>query len=71
MKYSIAIDRCPEHNYYAVSINKTWPDGGGIGQRLTPSKCCGSWKKFKEWSVTKDDLVAIANDMLAFAKETT
>ena len=69
MKYTIAIDRCAQHNYYAVSINKTWPDGGGVGKRLTPSKCCGSWRTVEEWSFTKDELITMANDILACTKD--
>ncbi len=38
---NIAVDYCPIHKVYAISINDR---NTGTGTRLTPSKCCGQWK---------------------------
>lgn len=42
---NITIQRCPTHNYWAITIDT--PGVGGT--RITPSKCCGSWETVKTW----------------------
>lgn len=43
----LSILRCPQHGYYAVSIDE---EGGGT--RITPIKCCGSWREIKSWPLS-------------------
>lgn len=45
MKY-LAINRCPKHDFYAISIDDA---ASGTGIRLTPSKCCGRWETVHRW----------------------
>ena len=67
-KFTLSIDRCPVHGYYAVSVNRRDADGGGSGTRLTPSKCCGRWDETKSWTMTKDRLRQVAKDILEYAE---
>ena len=48
MSKYIAINKCPKHGYYMISVED---DNGGF--RLTGSKCCGSWKTVQRWKVDK------------------
>lgn len=59
---TLAIDHCPRHGFYSVSLNETSANGWGSGRRLTPSKCCGSWKTFREWTMSVRELRDIANE---------
>lgn len=46
----LTIDRCRTHGYFAVAVDDE--DGGGT--RLTPTKCCGSWKTIHSWPLDKN-----------------
>jgi hypothetical protein len=54
MKILLSIDRCPRHGFNAVSVSGNSKIGG---TRLTPSKCCGSWKQVQAWDVDVDRLL--------------
>lgn len=43
--------RCPEHGFAAISID----DETGCGTRVTPDKCCGSWRNVKDWALDASD----------------
>lgn len=63
MKLSIC--QCPVHrNFWMVSI-----DGDGSGTRLTPSKCCGSWREVRSWKMTGKELRRMANEIECAAEE--
>lgn len=52
----LCIDRCHRHGYWAVSVRR-----GSHGQRVTPTKCCGSWQTVQEWPLTASDLRDVAD----------
>jgi len=60
----LCIDKCLRHGYWAVSI-----EDDGIGTRLTPIKCCGSWTTVKSWNVDPQKLVESIQE-LAGERET-
>lgn len=62
MKLSILV--CDRHGFYAVEIGD---DSGGT--RITPSKCCGSWRRIKSWSLSQGDWEGIANKAKACARK--
>jgi hypothetical protein len=43
----LSIDRCRTHGYWAVSVRR-----GTHGERMTPSKCCGTWESVQEWPIS-------------------
>lgn len=67
MKTTLAIDYCPKHGFYSVSVNTLRADGFGGGTRLTGGKCCGSWSTFREWTMTPEQLRDAANELLEYA----
>lgn len=69
MKLTLAIDHCPKHGFFAISVNNRRDDGWGGGTRLTQGKCCGTWQTFKEWSVTPAELREAANELLEYADQ--
>lgn len=69
MKVTLAIDHCPRHGFYSVSLNETAESGWGSGRRLTPSKCCGSWKTFREWDMDANGLREMANEAVNLADQ--
>lgn len=46
---------CSYHGVQAISIEDE--DGG---ERITPSKCCGSWRTYMEWELTPAQWTRIA-----------
>lgn len=69
----LCINKCPQHGYMSVSIDEVEPDGrGGIGSRLTPSKCCGRWDVVKSWKLSAHDweeIIKEARSALRLAKK--
>jgi hypothetical protein len=59
----IEINECPNgHGYRCISIGNT---------RITPSKCCGSWKTVQKWTVDSDELIeTIKNASFTSMRET-
>ena len=57
---TLAINRCPVHGWWAVTIE----DGSG-GVRVTPSKCCGRWDTVKALHMSERDWRELAR----FAEE--
>lgn len=47
--YKFAVNICPHHGFKSLSID----DELG-GRRLTPRKCCGTWKRIHSWPLTLD-----------------
>lgn len=47
----VCIDHCHVHGYWAVSVRR-----GAHGERITPDKCCGSWKTWREWPIDASEL---------------
>jgi hypothetical protein len=68
---TLVIMRCREHQAWAVSIDDT---EDGTGSRVTPGKCCGSWRTVKEFVMTSAlwtelaDAAAFAADRAALAE---
>ena len=56
MTYSLCINKCSQHGVYSISVE----DGGGCGDRVTPSKCCGSWTTLHKWNLSVDHWKEIA-----------
>ena len=46
----LTIMQCRKHDFWAISVDD---DGGGT--RITPGKCCGSWKDLKSWAMSASD----------------
>ena len=47
----LSINQCPKHgDYWSISID----DEAG-GSRLTPSKCCGQWRRVCAWKLSVRD----------------
>lgn len=66
MKVYLEIDECPRgHGYEAIMLMS---DNPSVGRRLTPSKCCGSWRTRKRWLVSADNLDEIAAEFKDAAK---
>jgi hypothetical protein len=51
MKRYLAINQCPVHKFWSITLDD---ESGGI--RLTPSKCCGRWDTIKQFSMSITDL---------------
>jgi hypothetical protein len=48
-KIRIEINVCPNgHDFYCIATEN---------RRLTPAKCCGSWKTLRYWMVDADELI--------------
>ena len=59
----LAINRCVNHKRsFSISID-TPVDGSGV--RLTPTKCCGQWRRMEEWPVDAGRLASIIADLEA------
>lgn len=55
----LSINRCPEHrSYWCVTV-----DDEDSGYRITPTKCCGSWRVVKSWTLDKGDWLQAAKAM--------
>lgn len=53
----LSICRCPKHpKFWSIGIDEK----NGIGTRVTPSKCCGTWTTIMQWELSKDDWALIA-----------
>jgi hypothetical protein len=66
----LTINKC-NHGTFAISLD----DENG-GTRLTPSKCCGSWKEVQAWELSAEDCRDFANlfesaQMAAIIEKTT
>jgi hypothetical protein len=57
-----AINFCKRHEYWGVSVDYVSAKGYGHGQRLTPSKCCGSMSIVKSWELSRDEWLQIAKE---------
>ncbi len=57
-KLYLSINQCPHH----VSIYSVNFEDENSGIRITPSKCCGSWKQLTRWKLTKKDWVRIIEE---------
>ena len=62
--YRLSINRCPAHGVWSVSL-----DQRESGTRLTPTKCCGSWKLRFEWLLEADQLRDLADHFLEAAAD--
>ncbi len=61
-KFYVSIDRCPKHNFTAVSIGDVDETGYGSGYRLLGGKCCGQWsQRVAERIVDERDLDEISD----------
>ena len=49
MKY-IEINQCNEHDHLCIAVGNE--DGSSV--RVTPPKCCGSWRTIQRWPLTAD-----------------
>ena len=57
MPIYLSIDRCPKHpEFWAVCVAELDEHGDGSGTRITPSKCCGSWERVREWKLSAHDV---------------
>ncbi len=70
--FKLAINECPKHGYRSVTIDQEFLDGGGIGSRISPTKCCGSWKVVQSWSLPAfmwESVIREAKLALRFTKQ--
>lgn len=63
----LGITRCPVHRDFLAIIIEDLQSG--LGERVTPSKCCGEWMHVRRWSLTAAEWRDIAVKAEAAAAE--
>lgn len=57
-QFYLSINRCPHHpNFKAIMFDERDDvTKAGTGVRLTPAKCCGSWKTMHSFKLSEDGI---------------
>lgn len=69
-RYFLSVIECTVHNFKAISIQED--DGSGTcgsGYRIAGSKCCGSWNKKTDYTLSAAEWREVANRSAAIALE--